>query len=116
MSPETQALPVLTRWETFLEWLLPTLEKFPKKIRFTLTNRIENLAIDMIEDLVEARYSKQKGPCLKRCNLRLEKIRLLLRLCHTLKHLPNRPFEHAMRELHEVGKMVGGWIRSQEPQ
>jgi hypothetical protein len=44
----------------FLEWLLPTTEKFPKRVRFTFSDRINNLALDIMEDLVEARYSRNK--------------------------------------------------------
>ncbi len=107
-------LPVFTKWVEFLDWLLPTTEKFPRKVRFTLTQRIDNLALDVIEDLVEARYSRDKGGPLKRANLRLEKIRVLLRLCYRQKHLPSRQYEHAMRVLYEVGSMIGGWIKWQE--
>lgn len=107
-------LPILVRWEKFLAWLLPTLEKLPKKIRFTLTNRLENLALDLFEGLIEARYRRRKRDLLQACNLKLEKIRLLLRLSHTLQYLPHKAYEHAMRELHETGKMLGGWMRSRE--
>ena len=53
-------LPVFIKWTEFLAWLLPTTEKFPHKVRFTFANRIDNLALDVIEDLVEARYAREK--------------------------------------------------------
>lgn len=83
-------------------------------MRFTFANRIDNLALDMVEDLVKARYTCNKRPPLLRANLRLEKLRVLLRLCHTLGYLPHTRYEHAMRAMNEVGKMLGGWQRSQE--
>ncbi len=104
-------LPVFTKWLEFLNWLLPTTEKFPKKVRFTLIQRIDNLALDVVEDLVEARYSRDKQVPLRRANLRLEKLRVLLRLSYQQKHLPSRQYEHAIRVLHEVGSMVGGWMK-----
>jgi hypothetical protein len=51
---------------------------------------------------------------LKRINLRLERLRMLLRLCHRLKYLPHQRYEHAMRCLNEVGRMLGGWIKQQQ--
>ncbi len=63
---------IFTRWLDFLAWLLPTTEKFPKRVRFTFANRINNLGLDIVEDLVEARYSPNKLPILQRINLRLE--------------------------------------------
>jgi len=109
-----EELPVFTKWLEFLNWLLPTTEKFPKRVRFTLAQRIDNLALDLVEDLVEARYTRGKAPVLRRANLRLEKLRVLLRVSHQQKHLPNRQYEHAVRVLYEVGRMLGGWIKWQQ--
>jgi hypothetical protein len=39
---------------------MPTTEKFPKRARYSFSGRIENLALDVAEDLVEARYSREK--------------------------------------------------------
>lgn len=107
-------LPVFVRWTAFVEWLLPTTGKFPKRVRFTLSDRIDNLALDVVEDLVEARYSRRKTEILKRINLKLERLRVLLRLCHEMQYLSHRSYEFAMRSLEEVGQMVGGWIKQQE--
>ena len=110
---KAQDLPIFTAWMQFLDWLLPTTEKFPKRVRFTFADRIDTLALDIVEDLVEARYSRDKQPVLKRLNLRLEKLRIRLRLCHRQHYLSHQGYEHAMRALNEVGRMLGGWIKQQ---
>ena len=112
-TPTTE-LPALARWYELLCWLLPTTEKFPKRVRFTLVNRIDNLALDMVEDLVEARYTRNKQMILRRANLRLEKLRILLRISCDQHHLSHKTYEHAIRSLNEVGRMLGGWIKQQE--
>ena len=93
---------------------MPTTAKLPKHIRFTFVNRMDNLALDVVEDLVEARYRRDKRAILARANLRLQKLRVLLRLCHSLGYFPHARCEHAMRSLNKVGAMLGGWIRQQE--
>jgi hypothetical protein len=105
---------ILTRWLQFLQWLLPATEKFPKRVRFTFADRIDNLALDLAEDLIEARYSRDKQAILHRANLRLEKLRILLRLCHRLRYLPHAGYEHASRSINEVGRMLGGWIKERQ--
>jgi hypothetical protein len=110
---KAEDLPIFTAWMQFLDWLLPATEKFPKRVRFTFADRIDTLALDIVEDLVEARYSRDKQPVLKRLNLRLEKLRILLRLCHRQQYLSHQGYEHAMRALNEVGRMLGGWIKQQ---
>ena len=107
-------LPVFVRWVEFVKWLLPTTEKFPKRVRFTFTSRIDNLALDVVENLVEARYTRNKTEGLNAINLKLERLRVLLRLCHEVQVLPHKSYEFAMRSLDEVGRMVGGWIKQQE--
>lgn len=111
---KTDEFPILARWMQFLEWLLPATEKFPKRVRFTFADRINNLALDSAEDLVEARSSRDKRHLLRRINLRLERLRIFLRLCHRLKYLPHQGYEHAARSLNEVGRMLGGWIKQQQ--
>lgn len=112
-KPEAEEdLPIFIKWTEFIEWLFPHTEKFPKRARFTLALRLENLALDIIEDLVEARYTSDKRAILRRINLRLEKMRILLRLAHGFRYLSTRSYEFAARTLNQVGSMIGGWIRS----
>jgi hypothetical protein len=104
-------LVLFVKWMDFLTWLFAATEKFPKKTRFVLVNRIDNLALDVVEDLVEARYTRDRLPILRRTNLKLEKLRVLLRISHDQGHLPHRGYEHSARALDEAGRMIGGWIR-----
>lgn len=102
-------LRVLVAWTEFLEWLLLTTAKFPKKVRFTLTNRIDNLALDLIEKLVEAQYTRNRRRPIAEANLILDKLRILLRIAHRLAFLPHKQYEHASRKIDEVGRMLGAW-------
>lgn len=104
-------LPVFARWLELVDWLLAATGRFPKHARFPFAQRIENLALDVVEDLVEARYTRQRQPILRRANLRLEKLRVLVRLAHGRRYLATSGYEHAARGLDEVGRMLGGWLR-----
>ena len=105
---------VFSHWETFLSWLFDRTQKLPRRLRFTFTTRIDNLALDVFELLVEARYTRERAPMLRRVNLNLEKLRLLLRLIHDQGHLDRKAFAYAMREIDTIGRMVGGWLRHAE--
>jgi len=114
MLKKGDEFPIFVKWMEFLKWLFATTEKFPKRVRFTFSNCIDQYALDIIEDLVEARYSTQKISILKRANLRLEKIRVLIRLCNQLRFLSHDRYEYAVTEINNFGRMLGGWIRQQE--
>jgi four helix bundle protein len=109
-----ETVPIFIEWYDFLKWLFITTDKFPKKSRFTFTDRINNAALDVLEDLVEARYSRDKLRILRAANLRLERIRILLRVCFEMKFLSQKSFEHSIRSINVTGRMLGGWIKQQQ--
>ncbi len=96
-----------------LLWLIPQLDKFPRVRRFTLGERLERALLEVLELLVEAAYTKAKAPALRRANLRLEVGRHLWRLAHELAAVSTRRYEHGARLMDDLGRQVGGWLRSQ---
>ena len=107
-----EALPIFERWAAFVTWLLPTTDHFPKKARFTLVTRIDNLALDVLDDLTIAAWTKDKRETLERANLRLTRLRVMLRMARDLEYLPRRQHENALTTIDTVGRMLGGWRRS----
>jgi len=94
---KTEDLPIFIKWMEFMEWLLPVTAKFPQRTRFTFANRIDNFALDMVCDLVEARYTKYRNPILKEANLRLEKLRVLFPVTQGIPFLGFRIFPGTIR-------------------
>src|SRR3989339_1779556 len=105
---------VLTRIYDFLLYLIQQVSKFPKNQRYNLGERIENLALDVFEGIVEALYRKEKTQTLQRANLSLEKIRILLRLSKDLELINLHRYEVMTKMLHEIGIELGGWIKQQK--
>ena len=101
--------PALEAMYRFILWLVPAVDKFPRSQKFLLGDRIQSTAIDVLERLVEATYTRERGTILTEANLGLEKLRFLFRLATDLRHLDMGRYEHAARALDEVGRMVGGW-------
>ena len=103
---------LFNKWEEFLKWLFNTTQKFPKKVRFTFTTRIDNCALDILEDIIEFRYDKKaRETGFMKINIKFEKLRILLRLCHELQYLSHKQFEFAVKHINEVGKMTGAWLK-----
>ena len=46
---------LLTAWEAALGALMERTARFPRSVRFTLGARVDNVAIDVLERLIEAR-------------------------------------------------------------
>lgn len=113
-SKANEDLPIFIKWLDFVKWLLVITESFPKKARFTLSDRLLNLALLIVEDLVEARYSRNKTMILRRANMNLEKLRVFIRICFETRVLPRKAYEQASFSINEVGKMLGGWMKQQD--
>ena len=105
-----QAIPKLY---DVIMWLMGRVEKFPRSQKFTLGDRIVNLSLDTLDVLIEATYTRKRLPLLQKANVQLEKLRYLIRLCHDFKLLSSKQYAYISNEINEVGKLVGGWIRSQ---
>jgi hypothetical protein len=85
---------------------------FPKSERFTLVADIKRLLIEILGQIVRANKTRNKLPILFDIDVNLEVLRSLLRLSTELKFLPFKKYELSSIMVCEVGKLLGGWIRS----
>ena len=71
----------------FILWSCNHTSKFPRNHRFVLGERIERNLYDLLESLIEAKYSRARTPLLQKANLRLEILRFQMRLAKDLQCL-----------------------------
>jgi hypothetical protein len=105
--------PIFNHWYQTLDWILSTIEKFPKNARFSIASRLSDLALDTVENTIEAIYVPQiRKQALRKINLDLEKQRVFYRLAHDRQYISTRQYQHISKSIDEMGKMVGGWVKS----
>ena len=94
-----------------LLWLVPHLDKFPRNRRLTLGERRESTLLMVMEEVIEASYSREKQASLHRANRRLAVARHLWRLCHELQVISTRRYEHgAQLDWEGFNLAVQSWI------
>lgn len=103
--------PLFVHWYRTLNWILFTVENFPRKARFSLASRLADGALDTIELIIEAIYTKERRSILAKINLHLEKQRVLFRIAHDRRYISVRQYEYIAEAIEEAGRMVGGWKR-----
>ena len=103
--------PLFVHWYGALDWILTTVERFPRNARFTLGERLVQSGLTIVELIVEAIYRKQRAPLLHRINLELEKQRVLMRIAHDRRYISHRQYEFAAQALDKAGRMTGGWLK-----
>jgi len=102
-------LSVITKTYDLILWSAPHIAKFPRDRRFVLGERMERTLYDILDALIEAKYSKRKESHLRSANRMLERLRFQFRLAKDLKILNVRSYEFAARSLDAIGREVGGW-------
>jgi hypothetical protein len=61
--------PAIEAQQQFVLRLVPTVEKFPRAQKFLLGDRIQSTALDVLEALIEATYTRDRRGHLARANL-----------------------------------------------
>jgi hypothetical protein len=103
--------PIFSLWMAVTDWILDRTDDFPKKIRFSISSRVAGLSLDILELIIEALYRRRKVLLLREINLKIEKLRVLFRICFHRKYISAKQFEFIQGRLFEAGKMIGGWIK-----
>ncbi len=88
----------------------------PKHDRHTIYERSERLILEIIEGLFLAGYAKltDKAATLEQVSAKLNLLRLLVRLMKDTKTLDNKKYIALQEIIDEIGRMLGGWIRSEQ--
>jgi len=70
--------------------------------------------LDFLETIVIAGgLSKtEKFPVLQKASTKLDLAKIFIRLCKDLKILDNKKYLELESSLQEIGRMLGGWIKS----
>jgi hypothetical protein len=104
--------PLFVKCYAITNWLMRATTHFPKVQRFTLVQRIDDLALDLLLLVPKALQSESRVPILDELDLRLDQLRVLLRLSFDQRHINVHKYEFIMKELNEAGRMVGGWKKA----
>ena len=94
-------------------WFVPIVKRFPRDYKFTLGDRIQNQMYDILEEMVLARYEKDKLGRLKRINGMLDVLRYQTRLLLDFALIDGKRFYHASELINGIGVELGGWIKHQ---
>ena len=100
-------------YDLFL-YAYPILKKFPKSERFTLVQKIENTILDILAGIVKTIHEENKLNSLKHVSIQLEKLKVLIRLSKELKFIDIKEYEALSSYMIEIGKMLGGWMKTKE--
>lgn len=89
-------------------------QRIPKAERYTLWQKCENTTLLLLEILIEtSHYSGEKRlQFLYLLSNKLDLLKVLVRLAKETRTIDNPQYLQIQTLLQEIGKMIGGWIKS----
>lgn len=97
----------------------PALNQFPKTEKFVLANKIRETMYSILELSIILEKKYYKKTTLKELDVQLDILRNLIRIAADKKLYPNqspclsiKKYEHWAKLINEIGKMIGGYIKS----
>lgn len=90
----------------------------PKHDRFTVFERCEQSLLDVIKGIILAggQRGKDKIPTLENVNFQLNMLRVFIRLLKDIKAVDVKKYVSLESMIDEIGRMLGGWIKSVKSQ
>ena len=107
-------IPLFARLYDFYKSLSQFILLFPKARRYTLGQKLENLTLEIIEQVIKAGTSSRREKLLyiNTAIISLDLLKILIRLAKDIKCLDNKKYLQLQESLQEIGRMLGGWKRS----
>ena len=103
------------KFESFLYYFEPIIERFPRYEHFALCNDIKNVLHKTMELIIITNRSKNKLPGLYEIDTKLEILRFYIRFAYKKgsKYLSFKSYETAEKRMVEIGCILGGLIKKQ---
>ena len=90
----------------------PALDQFPKSQKFSLAADIKKCMDTVMRLVITANKKYTKKTTLQELDIEVASLKVYVRMAMDLKYLPIKKYEVWTGKLVEVGRMVGGWIKS----
>lgn len=105
-------LKILQKIFDMMEYGYGALAQYPKSEKFALVVDIKHSMDAMLERAIEAQKKYYKKTTLQELDVEIMKLKAYLRLSENLGFLPMKKYEVWSGKVVEIGKMLGGWLRS----
>ena len=110
----TLDIPIFHKVYNLYKILISYYSSIPKMQRYTLWQRCENTTLALLEILISTSHKKgeERLAALHEMSNHLDLLKVFIRLAKETRIISIKQYTQVQTILQEVGKMIGGWIRS----
>jgi hypothetical protein len=106
-----ELIPIVQRAYDFAVDLHGAVNRFPRAEKPLLGRELVGLALRLLLTLVTANRRRDKVSDLDEASGTVDALRITLRLSTRLSLLSHKGYEGLSRDLDEIGRMLGGWLK-----
>lgn len=108
----TEDFKLLQKVQDMMVYAYPVLHQYPKVEKFSLANDIRNCMNMILELTITEEKRSSKKATLEKLDVENEKLKVYIRLSHLLKYIDKHRYGVWEAKVVEIGKMIGGLIKS----
>ncbi|WJQ12742.1 diversity-generating retroelement protein Avd [Geobacillus stearothermophilus] len=112
MANNKEDLKVLQKCYDMILYGYTALRQYPKSEKHTLAAETKRSMYELLKLIIRANKRYYKKTTLQDIDIELDNLRYLVRLGNGLGFLPFKKYENWSRLLDELGRMIGGWMKS----
>ena len=112
MADAANELKLLVKITDMMQYAYGAIAQFPKSEKYAMGTDIKRVMDEMLELVIEAQKKYYKKTTLQDLDVAIAKLREYVRLAMELKFLPFKKYEVWSAMNTEIGKMLGGWLKT----
>jgi hypothetical protein len=115
-------LSVITKAKDICSYIMTVTDKSPKRFRFTLVSRLQNYALDVIENLImanetfvsagDARSAIERMSYQRKAMSRLKLLSYMSELAMKQGCILAKQYEQVTKQVYDAENMLGAWMNS----
>lgn len=109
---DEEELLIVKKITDMMEYAYLALAQFPRSEKNGIVIDIKHCIDRLLERAIEANKKYYKKTTLQDMDVELAKLKKYIRLSYRLKFLPFKKYKNWTEKTKEIGRMLGGWIKS----
>ena len=115
-------LSVITKAKDLCSYIMTVTDKSPKRFRFTLVSRLQNYALDVIENLIMANETfvsagdigaaEERMSCQRKAMTTLKLLSYMSELAMKQQCILPKQYEQITKQIFDAENMLGAWMNS----
>lgn len=106
-------LPIYIKTYEFIKFVYRVVQQFRKEYKYTLGAELQQIIWQILDEIIRTNSlpDSEKKEGIKKISQLFDKFKIRFRFAYEISLLTDKKFGIAQKEMEEIGRMIGGWIK-----